>query len=307
MNTWVQTLMEGLFFLGMLGLLGFPFFVWRRPPAYYWRCPRCFGRNPLETRVCVHCEHAVESEPRNLHLRADWTGSDLAAIFLVAWFASVVVGLFLLAAMGRMPTTTSPTEIRRFSTPEIFWPLEFVKAALFTVLTIWMLNGRFRWSLGEVGFRGDRLSYHLGLGALVGVALFLLRELYERGLRQIPLLAEERAQELALLPTNLNDPLWIVILPTLLALTPLGGEIFYRGMLYRLFRSRYTMIPALVANAFVYALTMGSFLSFLPFFAMGIANAYLFERTGTLIPGIASRAVASAVSLMWTVGSEVRG
>lgn len=302
MNTWVQMLMEGLLFLGMLGILGFPFFVWRRPPTYYWRCPRCFGRNPLETRVCVHCEHTVESESWNLHLRADWSGFDLVAIFLVAWFASVVVGSILLAAMGRTPSTTSPPEVRHFLTPEVLWPLEFVKAALFTVLTVWMLNGRFRWSLSEVGLHGNRFPYHAGLGATVGVALFLLSELYDMGIRQIPLLAEERAEELALLPTNLNDPLWIVILPTLLALTPLGGEIFYRGMVYRLFRSRYTMIPALIANAIVYALTMGSFLSFLPLFAMGIANAYLFERTGTLIPGITSGVVASAVSLAWIVG-----
>jgi hypothetical protein len=306
MDVFAQALIQGLIFFGAIGLLGFPFFVWRRPPAYYWRCPRCRHRNSLESRNCARCENIVGQDDLGAHVRADWRGFDLMAIFLVTWFASVVVGWFLLAGMGRMPTgTTSPSDVRNLLTPEILWPLEFIKAALFTVLTVWMLNGRFRWSLDEVGLRFDRIGYHVALGAAVGVGVFLIGDLYDLAVARIPPLAQEHEREIALFPASLNDPLWIVIAPTLLALTPLGGEIFYRGMLYRLFRSRYAPVPAIAVSALVYALTTGSLISFLPFLVIGAANAYLFEKTGTLVPGIASSVVSSAVSLIWLVGSDL--
>jgi len=305
MDTFAQALIQGLFLLGAVGVLGLPFFVWRRPPSFYWRCPKCRHRNDLSSRSCSQCERVVAQEELGMHLRADWSGFDLVAIFLVAWFVSVVVWSFLLAAMGRLPMGAAPTsDVQTLLTPDLVWPLEFIRAALFPVLTVWMLNGRFRWSLEEVGMRTRQLGNSIALGAGVGAALFLVGELYDQLAVRIPFLAEERQNELALLPSSPGDPLWIVIAPTLLALTPLGSELFYRGMLYRLFRSRYSFVPAMLASAFVYAVTSGSLLSFLPFMVMGMVNAYLFERTGSLVPGIVSSVVSSAISLVWLFGRD---
>jgi membrane protease YdiL (CAAX protease family) len=295
-----QGLIQGVLFVGVIGLAGLPFFVWRRPPVYYWRCPRCRSRNPVEASECAHCQRAFSPEDRTNAARADWKPLDLLAVYAAASIAGPAVGLLALAIMGRLPfDLQSAPEARLLESPDARWLLELFTSLLFAVLCIWLLNGRHRWPLSEVGLHLHDAGRWAAIGVGVGLVAFAVGELYEMAAGRVPFLREEQQRIAGLFPTRWNDPLWVLIVPILLVLNPLGFELFFRGMLYRLLRARWTATPAMWLSACVFAVSGGSLVAFSPFLLLGAVNALLYERTRSLVPGIVASSVQATATIGW--------
>jgi len=67
---------------------------------------------------------------------------------------------------------------------------------------------------------------------------------------------------------------------------PIMEEIFFRGFMYSAFKKKAGVIGAIIASSFLFSVLHTSVVGFLPIMVLGALLAYLYERTGSLIPSI---------------------
>lgn len=69
-------------------------------------------------------------------------------------------------------------------------------------------------------------------------------------------------------------------------LGPVAEEVFFRGFAYTALRNRLSMKPALIITSAAFGALHGNIVAFLPVASLGCLLAYLYEKTGSLIPSI---------------------
>lgn len=73
---------------------------------------------------------------------------------------------------------------------------------------------------------------------------------------------------------------------------PIFEEIAFRGLLYATLRRRLTFLPAAIISTSIFALAHGySLIGFISVFWSGFLWAWIYERTGSLIPGMVAHAI----------------
>lgn len=87
---------------------------------------------------------------------------------------------------------------------------------------------------------------------------------------------------------------------------PLGEELLFRGLAYGVLR-RLGRVIAVVVTAAIFALAHGLNVVFAAAFVLGVVNAVLYERTGSIWPPAAAHAVFNLTSfvLVLAVGGQV--
>lgn len=81
-------------------------------------------------------------------------------------------------------------------------------------------------------------------------------------------------------------------------LAPVAEEIFFRGFLYGGLRRRIGVIGAMIASTIFFTALHFSIDVFIPLFFLGLFLAWLYEKTGSLYPGIILHASNNAVALI---------
>ncbi|MDD7941899.1 type II CAAX endopeptidase family protein [Actinomycetospora lutea] len=89
-------------------------------------------------------------------------------------------------------------------------------------------------------------------------------------------------------------------------LVPLGEELLFRGLAYGVLR-RIGRVLAVLVSAAIFALAHGLNVVFAAAFVLGVVNAVLYERTGSIWPPAAAHATFNLISfaLVLAVGSQV--
>ena len=87
---------------------------------------------------------------------------------------------------------------------------------------------------------------------------------------------------------------------------PLGEELLFRGLAYPVLR-RLGRVAAVVLTAAVFALAHGLNVVFAAAFLLGVVNAVLYARTGSIWPAVAAHATFNLISfvLVLAVGGQV--
>jgi uncharacterized protein len=89
---------------------------------------------------------------------------------------------------------------------------------------------------------------------------------------------------------------------------PVAEEFFFRGFFFRALRSRFSLIAAAVIDGLVFGAvhyTGSQTLAVLPVLAvLGFVFCMLYERTGSILPGIALHATNNSISYAVTVHSS---
>jgi len=80
-------------------------------------------------------------------------------------------------------------------------------------------------------------------------------------------------------------------------LGPVLEEIFFRGFLYGVLKKRAGVFWGIFLSAAFFAYIHANLASFFPILCLGILLAYLYERTGSLIPSITVHAIHNSLSL----------
>lgn len=237
------------------------------------------------------------------YIQADWTGPDLVALYLTAALLGVAVAAIMLIGSGRIPRADITGEQARelAQKPDVLWTFYLLMGAFLTVLTVWMLASRFRWTLRALGLTREGLGIHVLVGAGTGAVVALFGGGVNTLAQAIPWLVSDSGGLLRLFPVRMADPLWVLILPAALVVAPLSGELFFRGMVYRMFRTRWPMPAAALVAALLFAIGSSVVAPFAALVALGAANGVLFERTRSLVPGVVASSAHGALVVGWAL------
>lgn len=112
-------------------------------------------------------------------------------------------------------------------------------------------------------------------------------------LEAVGLSPEPQAAERAI---ALVDP-WLVVLAVVI-LAPIAEEVFFRGVVFNAWLREGGRRWAYVGSAALFAIIHLSLLSLVPIFLLGLALAWVYERTGNLLAPIAMHAVVNGISVI---------
>ena len=83
------------------------------------------------------------------------------------------------------------------------------------------------------------------------------------------------------------------------AFGPVFEEIFFRGFCYQILKRHWGMFPAMISSAVLFALIHANLFAFWPIFILGLALAWIFEKRGSLLPGIILHVTHNAVFITY--------
>jgi membrane protease YdiL (CAAX protease family) len=152
---------------------------------------------------------------------------------------------------------------------------------------------RYRTSLAAIGLRRPT-AWQIALGFGLGLVLFAIASGMEVGMdRVLPLLVPKAVLE-ALVKFN-NDVTaggFFSKIPTLqlkivfalagVVAAPIGEEVFFRGLLYNSLKRRLNIPAAITISGLLFALIHFGPLAIVAIFPMGMALAYVYEKTRSL-------------------------
>jgi membrane protease YdiL (CAAX protease family) len=96
-----------------------------------------------------------------------------------------------------------------------------------------------------------------------------------------------------------RSPADVALLVALVALVvPVGEEVFFRGLAYGAFRRALGRHAGVLASAVFFAAAHVQPVEFLPILILGMILAYLYEYTGSLVPGMIAHAVNNLAALV---------
>jgi len=102
-------------------------------------------------------------------------------------------------------------------------------------------------------------------------------------------------------PTLIQGTTWQIILPLLsyMVLAPVFEEIIFRGVLYSTLRRRFTAPVAMVVSALIFSLAHGyGTFGLVTIFWSGLLWAWSYEKTGSILPGMAAHALNNSLVCM---------
>jgi membrane protease YdiL (CAAX protease family) len=165
-----------------------------------------------------------------------------------------------------------------------------------------VLPGCLSWR--DLGLRARPVGEHVVRGLTGGVGLFLTAAvvgllLTRLGVRQNQFERFEGIQ---------GAPLGLFLLAALAgcAVAPLAEELFFRGYVFHTFRQRYGAPWAYLYSAGLFAAVHANLAAAAPIFVLGLLLAYIFETSGSILPGAIAHGVNNAISF-WLLYSGFRG
>lgn len=156
----------------------------------------------------------------------------------------------------------------------------------FVIMAIVVLaGGKAKGVRGAFGFSRSRLSEAISIGfrGYVGVFpwLFLLLVAIVEISRRAGLKPPVEPIQQLLFQEQRPVVLGLTILLACV-IGPIAEELFFRGVLYSVLRSRLTRLFAILVSGALFSLLHTNMIGFLPIMLLGCLLAYLYERTGSL-------------------------
>jgi membrane protease YdiL (CAAX protease family) len=230
----------------------------------------------------------LPSLPVNPPLPAPWGIRDLVLAILTAAAGILVLNLLL----AGIALVTGDALAKQGNLLTVFVVIQdliiLVAAALFSV-------ARYHVGWDRLGLR----AFHAPLGCGLSVALLMgsyaVRICY--GLFAVALGYRPALQDVLLR----LDTQGIGLVLTLIAaavVAPLVEEIFFRGFLYGGLRGRIGVAGAMLVSTLFFTALHFSIDQFVPIFFLGLFLAWLYEKTGSLYPGMFLHMANNAISLV---------
>lgn len=154
---------------------------------------------------------------------------------------------------------------------------------------IWFVRKKLAQPLGRIGLFATSLFRDIKTGLLSYVAIipWLLALLTFLSWVTKFFSYEPPAQPVVELFFKPHSDQYMIFFSIFVAIVgPAIEEIFFRGFTYRGLRSKYGVRVAMIASSAIFALLHMNLMAFLPIFLLGFYLAYLYEKTGSLVPSM---------------------
>jgi uncharacterized protein len=226
--------------------------------------------------------------PTTSPLPAPWGVRELLFGIFTAAAGILALNLVLLAAAA----TTGGAPAKNGAVLTVFVALQdlviVAAAALFSI-------ARYCVGWAQLGLRGFNVPLGCGLSAALLFASYVVRICY--GLVALAFGYKPALQDVLL---RLDTEGFGLVLTLIAAavVAPIAEEIFFRGFLYGGLRGRIGAIGAMLVSTLFFTALHFSIDQFIPIFFLGLFLAWLYEKTGSLYPGILLHLSNNAISLV---------
>jgi CAAX protease family protein len=239
----------------------------------------------------------VPYRPDHPPLSAPWGIRDLVWAILTAAAGILVLNLILLGINFAIGGTLS----KQGNLLTIFVVIQdaviFGAAVLFSVV-------RYHVGWERLGLRAFNASIGCGLSAALLMASYAIRLCY--GTVALAFGYRPALQNILLR----LDTQGIGLVLTLIAaavVAPFVEETFFRGFLYGGLRGRIGVVGAMLVSTLFFTALHFSIDQFIPIFVLGLFLAWLYEKTGSLYPGMFLHMANNAISLLLFAFIQSRG
>ncbi|MGH2410358.1 MAG: lysostaphin resistance A-like protein, partial [Chloroflexota bacterium] len=230
-----------------------------------------------------------------------WKARDAFAIMvagLAFLLASLVVtlGLFELQSADAHDTNTK----------DAISAIVLLGFYLFLLWLIWMLIvKRYRSDWRALGLRAVGWQWVAGVPLVFAFLTFMWVIMY-RGMVAVlgPTVQWPKVLTSTTVDSVHQPVLDVVIILTGVVLTPLVEELLFRGVLYQALRRTMPMGTAALIGSMIFAGMHFTLALFIPLTVMGYVLAWLYERSGSLIPGMLVHACNNGIILVIIAGSQ---
>ncbi len=234
--------------------------------------------------------------------RAQWGFAEVAALPLFLILALLPFSLFV--------DTLAP-HLGLLSSLGFIFALTTLQNAVFAGAALYVVSRKYRLPLSSIGLTGGAWVRRL-LAAAIASAAALGGNIVGQNLTIFTagLFVGTQAatdfvtQQTASTPVfrllrDFRAPADVALLVLLVAcVVPVGEEIFFRGLAYGALRRALGRHTAVFASALFFAAAHVQPVEFLPILILGIVLAYLYEYTGSLVPGMIAHAVNNLAALV---------
>lgn len=231
----------------------------------------------------------------------DPVARSLAAGYLLEIFvAYLLVYLFTAVSLPKILVPILRSSAER--SPAVLIGLEISVYVLWGTISLIYLCYRLRragWSLKLIGFTshspmGD-IMWGIG-GYAVALPLLVIVGIVSRLIEKYTSTPPNPIVPLFMESNSLLERLLLLLLASVAA--PFFEEIFFRGVLFRSFATRWRAVVGIVLSAMVFALVHPLPLGFLPIFVLGTIFAVIANQRGSLLPGMVAHALNNTLAFV---------
>jgi membrane protease YdiL (CAAX protease family) len=175
-----------------------------------------------------------------------------------------------------------------------FWLLD-VSNGISVALILAAVLGFYREKLASLGFTSTKVPKALLYGVLGFVVAFAVSGVVGYPIQQR--FGADPTQE-ALSQATEAPGLFPLVIVSGVIIAPVAEEIVFRGYFYKAFRDRFKPSHAIVLSAALFAVLHLELLATVQLFVIGIALAYVYEKTGNLMAPITLHVLNNAVAFL---------
>ena len=230
---------------------------------------------------------------------AAWGLGEVLAILVLFVTGVPLLGLFLAPRALTLPPLG------------VIFGLAVLQNAVFVAAALYIVLVKYRLPLSSLGLGGGNWARRVALGAaaaglaLLGNFLGQNATVYALGLaigRQAAddlVTRQEVSTPIYRLLPHVHERLDLLLLVVLVAvIVPIGEEVFFRGLTYGALRRIVRRPVAVVVSALFFAGVHLVPVEILPILILGVILAYLYDYTGSLVPGMIAHGVNNLAALI---------
>ena len=249
--------------------------------------------------ILIQRSRGAFSIPRTReHGTVSWGLGDVFFVYAFLFFAEAVI-VFSEIAAGALFNL-------KFVEKDLFMMLNsLLRDVMVAGMVVFLVVRRFRQPISEIGLTLGRFFKNIWLGMVGYVAVIpvLLVVLFVLAAMAQLFSYEPKPQPVVEIYLMESKEHFLVFFTFFVAIVgPAIEEIFFRGFTYKALRARYGIRWAVVGSALIFAALHMNFMAFIPIFVLGVFLAYLYEKTGSLVPCMTVHMLHNLIMVCLTLG-----
>ena len=220
--------------------------------------------------------------------RPHWGFLEIILVYLGVMVVGILTSLQGKNISGLLPGQLGAGEMGYFLTGFL---VQFLATVGFVYLfTVFLPRGQWK----DLGISKARPGSYFRYGVIGGILLIIMVLVIGYGLKYLqPDLQPQYYEEMLRSATRIPDFLVILVVGSILA--PLSEELFYRGMIYPVFRKHLGPMWGAILAGLVFGLAHWDLWRTLPLALGGIGLCYIYEKSGSILVSVVAHGVWNGV------------
>lgn len=232
------------------------------------------------------------------HGNVPWGLGDVLFLYAFLFFAEAVI-VFCEIAAGAVFNL-------KFAEKDFFLMLNsLLRDVLVAGMVVFLVTRRFRQPVSEIGLTLKNFfkNVWVGIAGYAAIIPALLVVLFVLAVLAQLFKYEPKPQPVVEIYLKESKEHTLIFFTFFVAIVgPVIEEIFFRGFTYKALRARYGITWGILGSAAIFAALHMNFMAFFPIFALGVFLAYIYEKTGSLVPCMTVHMLHNLIMVGLTLG-----